>query len=91
MDLDLEAASASPSPLLKKEPRWGPGIRRQTPTIYRVTTGSLSEYTKATYQNRINDFLAFYKITDSQGIEPLPYLQTHQIDGYGLCASFEGY
>jgi len=52
----------------------GPGIRRtQTnrPIIYHVTTGSLSEYTKAAYQYNINDFLAFYKITDIHGIEPL--------------------
>ena len=52
----------------------GPGIRRtQTnrPIIYHVTTGSLSDYTKAAYQYNINDFLAFYKITDIQGIEPL--------------------
>jgi site-specific recombinase XerD len=50
--------------------RFGPGIRR-TPIIYRVTTGNLSEYTKRTYQYYINDFLAFYKITDIKGIEPL--------------------
>ena len=52
----------------------GPGIRRtqnNRPIIYHVTTGSLSEYTKAAYQYNINDFLAFYKITDIQGIEPL--------------------
>ncbi|MGH9983421.1 MAG: tyrosine-type recombinase/integrase [Nitrososphaeraceae archaeon] len=47
---------------------WGPGIRRKAPIIYRVTTGSLSNYTKETYQCHINDFLAFYKLTD---IEPL--------------------
>jgi len=48
-----------------------PGIKRQSPTIYRVTTGSLSETTKQTYQCHINDFLAYYKITDLSGIEPL--------------------
>ena len=60
--------------LNKETKRWGPGIRRgQTnrPIIYRLTTGSLSEYTKAAYQYDINDFLAYYKITDIQGIEPL--------------------
>jgi site-specific recombinase XerD len=35
---------------------------------YEVTTGSLSEYTRYSYTHHINDFLAFYKITD---IEPL--------------------
>ena len=48
-----------------------PGIRRQSPTIYRVTTGSLSDTTKQTYQSPINDFLSYYKITDLSGIEPL--------------------
>lgn len=51
--------------------QWGPGIRRTTPILYRVTTGNLSEQTKATYQYHINDFLAFYKKTNIQGIEPL--------------------
>ena len=51
--------------------RFGPGIRKTTPIIYRVTTGNLSEYTKRTYQYYINDFLAFFKITDIKGIEPL--------------------
>lgn len=41
------------------------------PVIYQVTTGSLSDYTKKSYTYQINDFLAFYKITDVQGIEPL--------------------
>lgn len=50
---------------------WGPGIRRKTPIIYRVTTGSLSEQTKSTYQCHINDFLAFYKIDNIANIEPL--------------------
>ena len=41
------------------------------PIVYQVTTGSLSDYTKKSYTYQINDFLAFYKITDVQGIEPL--------------------
>jgi site-specific recombinase XerD len=45
--------------------------KRKIPTVYHVTTGRLSEYTKATYQYDINDFLAFYNITDVSGIEPL--------------------
>ena len=52
----------------EQQQRFGPRIRRTIPIIYRVTTGSLSEQTKQTYQCHINDFLAFYKITD---IEPL--------------------
>ena len=55
----------------QKEQLRRPGIRRTSPVIYRVTTGSKSEQTKATYQSHINDFLAFYKITDVSGIEPL--------------------
>jgi integrase len=38
--------------------------KKSIPIIYRVTTGGLSPYTKASYQMHINDFLAFYKITD---------------------------
>lgn len=66
--------SGLPSSTLTKEKeqqQFRSGIkRRQTPTIYEVTTGSLSEATKATYTRYINDFLAFYKITDLKDIEP---------------------
>ena len=37
--------------------------------IYRVTTGSLSPYTKVSYQTHINDFLAFYKITEVEVVK----------------------
>lgn len=58
---------------LKEEKKhvWGPGPgpgsgnrRRKTPIVYHVTTGSLSEQTKQTYQCHINDFLAKFSITD---------------------------
>jgi site-specific recombinase XerD len=42
--------------------------RKPNPTIYHVTTGSLSKHTKISYESHINDFLAHVKITD---IEPL--------------------
>jgi hypothetical protein len=60
----------------QQEQRFGPGIRKTTPTVYRVTTGSLSEYTKATYQYDINDFLAFYKITDIKGYRTTEGIQS---------------
>jgi integrase len=41
----------------------------EKPIIYRVTTGGLSPYTKASYQMHINDFLAFYKITDIEVVK----------------------
>ena len=37
--------------------------------VYRVTTGSLSSDTKVSYQRYINDFLAFYKITDVEVVK----------------------
>jgi hypothetical protein len=38
--------------------------RMTNPIVYRVTTGSLSEATKYSYQRYINKFLAHFKITD---------------------------
>ncbi len=37
--------------------------------VYRVTTGSLSPDTKASYQRYINEFLAFFKITDVEVVK----------------------
>ena len=48
----------------KKSRKFGPGIRRTSPIVYRVTTGSLSNQTQQTYQCHINDFLAHFQITD---------------------------
>jgi integrase len=64
---------SSPSPLVKssqshlkvndQEHRRAPAEEKPR-IVYRVTTGSLSLDTKVSYQRYINDFLAFYKITD---------------------------
>jgi site-specific recombinase XerD len=54
------------SPLTKSEIEEVKEVKEEVKSkiIYRVTTGSLAPDTKRSYQNDINDFLEFYKITD---------------------------
>jgi len=77
-----------PSSFIEEEQKQQQQQHRPTASCYyryEVTTGGLSEHTKYSYTHHINDFLAFYKITD---IEPLgeysPKVLKQMVKDYNL-------